>query len=117
MAKVKSVAVLGTGIMGAAMARNLAKAGLQTRAWNRSREKAEPLAGDGVAVTDLAAGAVQGADAVITMLADANAVREVSLGDGGVLAALPAGAVWLQMSTIGVAGTEELAAASGERDV
>jgi 3-hydroxyisobutyrate dehydrogenase len=117
MARVKSIAVLGTGIMGAAMARNLAKAGLETRAWNRTREKAEPLADDGVAVADSAAAAVEGADAVITMLADANAVREVSLGDGGVLAALPEGAVWLQMSTIGVAGTEELAAASGERDI
>ncbi|MEV7889097.1 NAD(P)-binding domain-containing protein, partial [Streptomyces sp. NPDC088357] len=38
-----TVSVLGTGIMGAAMARNLARAGHTVRAWNRSRDKAEPL--------------------------------------------------------------------------
>lgn len=117
MAEVKNVAVLGTGIMGAAMARNLARAGFQTRAWNRTREKAEPLADDGVEVADSTAGAVEGADAVITMLADAPAVRGASVGDGGSLAAFPADAVWLQMSTIGVAGTEELANAAAEREV
>ena len=46
------VAVLGTGIMGAPMARNIAAAGHDVRAWNRSRERAEPLAGDGVTVCD-----------------------------------------------------------------
>jgi 3-hydroxyisobutyrate dehydrogenase len=110
MNEVKAVTVLGTGIMGGAMARNLARAGFQTRAWNRTREKAEPLAGDGVEVADSAVEAVEGADAVITMLADAPAVREVSVGDGGSLAAVPADAVWLQMSTIGVAGTERVVA-------
>ena len=44
MAHDAKVAVLGTGIMGAAMARNLLSAGMEVRAWNRSREKAEPLA-------------------------------------------------------------------------
>ena len=80
MAEVKNVAVVGTGIMGAAMARNLARAGFRTRAWNRTREKAEPLADDGVEIADSAAEAIEGADAVITMLADAPAVREVTIG-------------------------------------
>jgi 3-hydroxyisobutyrate dehydrogenase len=44
------VAVLGTGIMGAAMARNLVSAGMEVRVWNRSREKARPLAEDGAKV-------------------------------------------------------------------
>jgi 3-hydroxyisobutyrate dehydrogenase len=57
------VAVLGTGIMGAPIARNLAKAGLEVTAWNRSREKAERLARDGVRVEVDAAGAARGADA------------------------------------------------------
>src|SRR5436190_8141563 len=117
MAEVKNVAVVGTGIMGAAMARNLARAGFRTRAWNRTREKAEPLADDGVEIADSAAEAIEGADAVITMLADAPAVREVTIGAGGSLAAFPADAVWLQMSTIGVAGTEELANAGAERGI
>ena len=65
-----TVSVLGTGIMGAAMARNLARAGLGVRAWNRTREKAEPLAADGIRVTDTPAEAVEGADVVLTMLYD-----------------------------------------------
>ena len=117
MSEIERVTVLGTGIMGAAMARNLARTGLRTRAWNRTREKAEPLADDGVEVVDSATNAVEGADTVITTLADAQAVREVTLGEGGALAAFPADAVWLQMSTIGVAGTEELANAGAERGI
>ena len=109
-----SVAVLGTGIMGAAMARNLLKAGTEVRAWNRSREKAEPLAGDGATVMDSPAEAANGADFLLTMLADADTIAEVV--DDGVLSALSDGGVWLQMSTVGIEGTErlgELAAGSG----
>ncbi len=61
MADNTSVAVLGTGIMGSAMARHLARAGLDVRAWNRTRAKAEPLAADGVRVTDTPGEAVDGA--------------------------------------------------------
>ncbi len=95
----KSVAVLGTGIMGLPMARNLAKAGLEVRAWNRTREKAEPLADDGVTVAGSAAGVV------VTMLADGDAVKQVAeeaLGEAG-------DALWLQTSTVGLAATRELA--------
>lgn len=99
----RRVAVLGTGIMGAAMARNLARSGLEVRAWNRTAARAEPLAADGIDVAGSAAEAVAGADAVVTMLQDADAVT-------GVMAPLLDGladAVWLQMSTIGLAGTAE----------
>lgn len=81
--------------MGAPMARRLAEAGNDVRAWNRTREKAESLA-DVATVTDTPAQAVDGADIVLTMLLDAAAVREV------ITAAAPhAGRVWLQMSTVG----------------
>jgi 3-hydroxyisobutyrate dehydrogenase len=106
------VAVLGTGIMGAPMARNLAAAGLSVRAWNRSRDKAQALEADGVAVYDEAAEAVRDADVVLTMLADGDAVRSV-VADEGALAAMDDGAVWLQVSTVGVEaeqGLRELAA-------
>jgi 3-hydroxyisobutyrate dehydrogenase len=102
---VQSVAVLGTGIMGAPMARNLAKAGLEVRAWNRTREKAEPLAGDGVTAVDSPAEAAAGADALVTMLADGDAVEDVAndaLSEAG-------GTLWLQMSTVGLAAARELA--------
>jgi 3-hydroxyisobutyrate dehydrogenase len=108
------VAVLGTGVMGAPMARNLASAGFDVRAWNRTRARAEPLAVDGVTVRDDPATAVDGADVVLTMLTDADAVADVMSKAGS---ALPDGALWLQMSTVGVPGAERLAALAGERGI
>ncbi|WP_236791285.1 NAD(P)-dependent oxidoreductase [Amycolatopsis sp. GM8] len=99
-----TVAVLGTGIMGAPMAANLAAAGLTVRAWNRTRAKAEPLAGKGVEIADTPAGAAAGADFVLTMLDDGSSVREV------VEDVLRPGAVWLQTSTVGIEWTATLAA-------
>jgi 3-hydroxyisobutyrate dehydrogenase len=106
MADDTTVAVLGTGIMGAAMARNLLAAGIKVRAWNRSREKAEPLERDGAEVVDDPRDAARGADFVLTMLADADAVEEAVGGD--VLSALAGDGVWLQMSTVGEGGNERL---------
>ncbi|MFJ6542232.1 NAD(P)-dependent oxidoreductase [Streptomyces sp. NPDC091385] len=109
-----TVAVLGTGIMGAAMARNLARAGLGVRAWNRTRAKAEPLAADGVRVTGTPADAVEGADVVLTMLYDGGTVLEV------MRAAVPAlrpGTVWAQCTTAGTELTGELAAFAREHDL
>lgn len=115
MAENAKVALLGTGIMGAAMARNLLKAGMEVRAWNRSREKAEPLAEDGASVVDTPAEAADGAAFLLTMLADADVTEEV-VGDGA-LPALTDGAVWLQMSTVGEGGNERLARLAGENGV
>jgi 3-hydroxyisobutyrate dehydrogenase len=110
-----TVALLGTGIMGAAMARNLLGAGIEVRAWNRSTEKAEPLADDGATVVEDPAEAARGADFLLTMLADADAIEEV-VGDG-VLPALAEGAVWLQMSTVGERGRAMLARRAAENGV
>ncbi|MFE6688208.1 NAD(P)-dependent oxidoreductase [Streptomyces sp. NPDC057743] len=107
-----SVAVLGTGIMGAAMARNLARAGLDVRAWNRTRAKAEPLAADGVRVADTPAEAVDGADTVLTMLLDGPAVLDAMRQAAPRLAP---GALWLQMSTVGPAALEPLVRFAGEQ--
>ena len=96
MPEAKSVAVLGTGIMGGPIARNLAAAGLEVRAWNRTRERAEALEGDGVGIADTPADAVSGVDAVITMLATEDVVREVMTNDGGALAAMANGPIWLR---------------------
>jgi 3-hydroxyisobutyrate dehydrogenase len=106
---VKTVAVLGTGIMGSAMARNIAAAGLGVRAWNRTREKAEPISRDGVEVADSPVAAARGTDAVITMLASGEAVRQVMAGEVGALDGMENGSIWLQMSTIGLGETEEMA--------
>jgi 3-hydroxyisobutyrate dehydrogenase len=114
MADRPSVAVLGTGIMGAPLARNLAAAGLSVRAWNRMRAKAEPLAGPGVEVVDSPAAAVEGADVVVTMLADGDAVAAVM---EEALPALGDDAVWAQTSTVGVEATRRLSGLAAERGV
>jgi 3-hydroxyisobutyrate dehydrogenase len=100
-----TIAALGTGVMGAPMARNLARAGHEVRAWNRSSEKAAPLRDDGVDVRDDPAFAAAGADVVMTMLADADAVLDVARRTN-----LAEGQIWWQASTIGLDGTEECAA-------
>ena len=102
-----TVALLGTGTMGAGMAANIARAGLPLRVWNRSRAKAEPLAGVGAVVADSPAEAVEGADLVLTMLFDADAVAATM---EQARASLAPGAVWVQQSTVGVEGSDRLVA-------
>ncbi|MFF1549271.1 NAD(P)-dependent oxidoreductase [Streptomyces sp. NPDC058291] len=109
-----TVSVLGTGIMGAAMARNLARAGHSVRAWNRTRAKAEPLAADGVRVVDTPAEAVEGADVVLTMLYDGSAALEVMRAAAP---ALRAGAAWVQSTTAGIEAVGELAAFARAHDL
>lgn len=117
MANDNAIAVLGAGIMGAAMARNLISAGMEVRVWNRTREKAEPLADDGAKVADTPAEAAEDAGFVLTMLSNADAVAEAVDGEDGALSALPDDGVWLQMSTVGIEGHERLAKIAGERGV
>src|SRR3954454_18884633 len=95
------VALLGTGLMGAPMGRNLVAAGHEVHAWNRTRARAESV--DGATVHDTPAEACAGAEIVVTMLSDGDAVAQAM--DGVELD----GAVWAQMSTIGIEATERLA--------
>jgi 3-hydroxyisobutyrate dehydrogenase-like beta-hydroxyacid dehydrogenase len=102
------VGFIGLGNMGGAMARNLLKAGHRVTAYNRTRAKAEMLAADGARVVDRPGEASRG-DAVITMLADDDAVESVTFGDGNIFASLGANTVHVSMSTISVALSERLA--------
>jgi 3-hydroxyisobutyrate dehydrogenase len=112
----ETVAVLGAGgTMGLPIARNLARAGFDVRAWNRTRQRAEPLSADGATVCDSPADAVRDAAILLTMLSDADAVLDVVSGGDG---ALPAGVeLWLQMSTIGLAGTDRCAELAAEHGI
>jgi 3-hydroxyisobutyrate dehydrogenase len=110
----KTVALLGTGIMGAGMAQNLIKAGLDVTVWNRSPDRARALADAGARMATDAAEAVTGADVVVTMLYDADSVAEVM---EWALPAVKPGAVWAQTSTVGLEGTERLAALAARHDV
>ena len=89
------VAVLGTGIMGAPMARNVLKAGFRVRVWNRTPGKARVLADEGAYLARTPADAVREAAFVITMLTDTAAVLAVM---GQAAESVPDGAVWLQTS-------------------
>jgi 3-hydroxyisobutyrate dehydrogenase len=105
------VALLGTGTMGAGMARSMKREGLDVTVWNRTRDKAAPLADDGITVADSVTEAVTGADAVITMLFDVDAVLAVT---AELVAALGADAVWLQAATVGPEGMKRIADAAGD---
>jgi 3-hydroxyisobutyrate dehydrogenase len=98
------VAVIGAGIMGAAMARNLVAAGLTTRVWDRSASATGPLADTGVVVEASARDAVADAAVVITMLSTAD-VLDAVMFDGGAVDTFADGSVWAQMGTIGVPAT------------
>jgi 3-hydroxyisobutyrate dehydrogenase len=107
-----TVAVLGTGTIGEPVARNLTGAGFDVRVWNRTRNKADPLAQAGATVCDSPAEAARGAELVLTVLADADAtaetVEEVEFD---------ADAVWVQSATVGVDGAERLAELAQEKGV
>jgi 3-hydroxyisobutyrate dehydrogenase len=105
-----AVAVLGTGTMGAPIARRLLDAGFSVRVWNRTQARAQPLGADGAHVTASPAEAADGAGVVLTMLSDGAAVEHAMLGPAGALAAMQPEAVWLQMSTIGPRWTDRFAA-------
>lgn len=95
------VAILGTGSMGGAMARTLSKAGFDLVLYNRTRSRAESIAGDiGAGVADTPREAVTEAEVVISMLADRAAVEEVYGGADGAIEGLAAGAVACEMSTV-----------------
>jgi 3-hydroxyisobutyrate dehydrogenase len=107
------VAVLGTGIMGSAMARNLVAAGLGTAVWDRSPSATAALSDAGALVAASPAEAVRDAPVVITMLPTAEVVNSVIFA-GGVAQAFAEGAVWAQMGTIGVAATTAIAGRLGQ---
>jgi len=119
----ETVAVLGAGgTMGFAMARNIARAGIPVRAWNRTRAKAEPLAADGAYIADTPADAATGAGIVLTMLTDADTVITVMECAEGALPVMadsdqPDHPIWLQMSTIGEEATEWCAGLAGRYGV
>jgi 3-hydroxyisobutyrate dehydrogenase len=107
--KHEPVAVLGIGAMGHGMATSALRAGIPTIVWNRNQTATRDLAELGATVSPTAADAARAAQIVVTMVTDADAVISIAR-DEGVLAALAPGAILVQMSTIGVAGIEHVAA-------
>ena len=104
----ESVAVLGIGAMGHGIAASALRAGIPTIVWNRTVEATRDLAEQGAEVAGTAAEAARRASVVVTMVTDTDAVLSIARTQG-MLAALAPGAVWAQMSTIGVAGIDHVA--------
>ena len=103
------IAVLGIGAMGHGMATSALRAGLPTIVWNRTPDATRDLAELGADVAETAADAARRASIVVTMVTNTEAVIAIAR-DQGMLAALAPGAIWVQMSTIGVAGIGSVAA-------
>ena len=105
----ESVAVLGIGAMGHGMATSALRAGIPTIVWNREPAATRDLAALGADVAPTAADAAGRAAIVVTMVTDTDAVVSIAR-EQGMLAGLAPGAIWVQMSTIGVAGIDHVAA-------
>ena len=112
-----TVAVLGLGVMGGGMARNLRNAGYDVVVWNRTRSKAEEFARDGGRVADTPAQAAAGTGLVLSMLADDAASRSAWLGTDGALAAMADGAIAVESSAVSPAWVAELNSAASQRGV
>jgi 3-hydroxyisobutyrate dehydrogenase-like beta-hydroxyacid dehydrogenase len=102
------VGFIGLGQMGTGMAANLLKAGHEVTVYNRTAAKAQSLAAQGARLADSVSAACRGA-AVISMLANDEALESVVFGREGVIASLPAGALHVSSSTISVALSQRLA--------
>ncbi len=110
-----NVTLLGLGIMGSAMARNILKAGFPLTVYNRTRAKAEELAAQGARVAVSPRQAAQGADVVISMVGDDAASQAIWLGEEGALAGAPPQAVLVECSTLSPAWVRELAQRAAAR--
>ncbi|MFZ0041647.1 MAG: NAD(P)-dependent oxidoreductase [Solirubrobacteraceae bacterium] len=110
------VAFLGLGIMGSRMAANLARAGVEVTVWNRTASTAEKFASEhGATARPTPASAAEGCGVIFTMVVDGPQVQHVLLADGGAAEGAPAGAVFVDCSTIGPAATFEIGTVLGER--
>lgn len=114
-ATIRTIAVIGTGIMGGPMAGRLAEAGYAVTAWNRTPDKAHGLKARGVDQAATAQDAVRHADVVLCMLSSGPVCEAVLDGDGGVIAAMRPGAVLLVMSSIPVETAVALSQAAARR--
>lgn len=107
-----AVAFLGLGIMGSGMARRLAGAGFPLRVYNRSADKAKPLAEAGAVVAETPALAAKDADIIVSMLADDDAARALWLGRDGALVASKPTAICIECSTVTLDWVNELSSAA-----
>ena len=112
-----TIAVLGTGRMGAPIARNLLDAGFALSVWDHSPEHAEALADAGARHARTPADAADAADVVLTMLPNGDITDDVMSRSDGALASIRPGSVWLQMATVGLEWTDRLGRRASEHEI
>jgi 3-hydroxyisobutyrate dehydrogenase-like beta-hydroxyacid dehydrogenase len=112
---VATVGFVGLGVMGSRMAKRLLDAGHEVHGWNRTTEKAAWLVEAGLRLEDTPRAVAEAADVTFTMLTDTKALRAVTQGDDGILAALGPGKVYVDMSTVSPAASREVAAEVASR--
>jgi len=111
------ITFIGLGNMGAPMAANLLKAGHDVTVFDLSRPAVEALVAEGARTADSGKAAAEGAECVITMLPAGKHVEAVYLGDDGLLAALPAGTLVIDSSTIAPETARNVAEQAAEREL
>ena len=109
------IAFIGLGRMGMGMARNLLRAGHTVAVFNRSREKADALAGSGARVANSPANACVDAEVIMTMVADDYAVEQIVFGNDGIASAMKKDSIHVSHSTISTALARRLTAEHAER--
>lgn len=113
----KKIAVLGMGIIGGGITRNLLRKGYPTVVWNRTPARAEPFRSLGAEIAESPASAARGADVVIDAVTDVAASREVWAGDLGALASMAPGSTAVECATLSVKWIRELHALAAGRNI
>src|ERR1700693_3671889 len=111
-----NLAFIGLGKMGTGIAHNLLRAGHKLAVYNRSREKAQTLAGEGARVAESPADACRDAEVVMTMVADDHAVEEIVFGRDGIASAMKNDCIHVSHSTISTALARKLTAEHAQRN-
>jgi 3-hydroxyisobutyrate dehydrogenase len=112
-----TVGFIGMGIMGKGMVRNLGKAGHKPLIWNRTRSRLDDLVAEGFEVAEDPAALAAACDVIITCVSDTPDVKEVVLGEAGVLQGVKAGSLVIDMSTISPRATVEIGRRLAEKNV
>lgn len=111
------VGFIGLGIMGQGMVRNLLKAGYEVSIWNRTAKRMEPLIEGGAKGTNSPADLASQCDVVMTCVSDTPDVKEVVLGEKGVIHGAKSGSLVIDMSTISPQATREMASELAEKGI
>ena len=106
-----NIGFVGLGAMGQCIVPRLLSAGHKVTGWNRNRDKCAPLVALGMREAATPCEAARAADIVFSSVTNAQAVHAVALGENGIIAGLPKGSIYLDMSTIGPDSSRAIAQA------